>query len=171
MPMKFPIKPFILIFVVAVFASCSRQLTNINCTGKLLTVSNTVTPNITIRQILLVKSEALMQNHKIDIAKSNGAQQVYEDSCVHIIKKKSHTAVVKANLKKVIHIAITYPPVFSLLPKHIADRGNPQINKGGFILIGAAILAFFLKLLPIACIALFVLGLIILLSPLFRKRY
>ena len=55
--------------------------------------------------------------------------------------------------------------------KATAESGYPQINKAGFILIGAGVLAIILHLIIYACIALMVLGLIILIAPLFHKRY
>jgi uncharacterized membrane protein len=77
--------------------------------------------------------------------------------------KQEEKIVVKATVQYVNSPATSWKPV--------AEHDYPQINKAGFILIGAGILAFILHLIIYACIALVVLGIFILLSPLFHRRY
>jgi len=169
--MKFPSNLVFLFLFASFFASCSRQLSTLSKQNNLQTVSSVVYQNPVVKQSLsgVNHQEIKTENAEIKMNPTDNKSQSIALTSIHNTSKAK--LKFSTQTKNIIQTALAYPPAFNMLQKHVLDRDYPKINKGGFILIGAGILAFFLGLIKIACIALVVLGLIILLSPLFRRRY
>ena len=86
-------------------------------------------------------------------------------------KKPVFKKILKKSAETIVSVALKQQNDLDLTQKSITERGYPQINKAGFIFIAAGILGYFLKLIIYACIICVAIGLIVLISPLFRKRY
>jgi hypothetical protein len=151
--------------------SCSRQFTIISTTSHFQGVSGPVTRHTliigsedesqTTKNQLVIASQALTPGYitKPEPAKHTGGKRkvIFNGQLI-----KSTTSIYLAKINNATNLGLS--------EKHTLSA-YPQINKAGFILIGAAILGYFLHLILAAVIILLVLGLIILLAPLFRRRY
>ena len=165
--MKSLYKLTVLIILAGFAASCSRQIAAIQTDTKLQTVSlpvhkeqascAEVPPAMAMAQLHDLAAAPRPEVKTVPIS----TQQV----------ARLHQAISHKSAKEIAKAIVLHAPAFSFVEKHITDRDYPQINKAGFILILAGVLALLFHLILIACIALIVIGLVVLLSPLFRRRY
>jgi hypothetical protein len=145
------------------FAACSNQVTDLHKVQALRAISE-VTHKISQlphdtdndRQILKPDPIALPLH---ETAQTHNPRQSF------LFNSYMHFSVAAVPPIKPFKCSFAFPHKI-----HIASAETGRINKAGFILIGAGILALVLHLIPVAGIILIVLGLIILLAPLFRKK-
>ncbi len=155
-----------LVLMTLLSASCSRQMTNLKSTSQLQTASVFGSKPAT-GTIININHEVIIDHAFTPVNET----PVSETKRSAVFARMHIPEFAKKEAGKVIMIATGKSGNPVLSPTHIADRGYPQINKAGFILIAGGLLGFLLHLIAVACIVLIVLGLVILISPLFRKRY
>ena len=155
------------VFVAVLSTSCSRQVTSLNTTGRLETGLALQSDPVNTTHIRNLNHEERIDPAFVPVSDINGSIQQKNSSLLKI----RYAALVKKEAGKMKALVVQHKNDFAYSEKHIAERGYPQINKAGFILIAGGVLGFLLHLIAVACIVLIVLGVFILVSPLFRKRY
>ncbi len=148
-------------------ASCSRQMASLKSTSEFQTASVLGSGKIPSEKALDISGEVIIDHAFTPVKK----RPVLEPEKPIVFAQVQFLKLVKKEAGKVLTVATGKSNTPVLSPTHTTERGYPQINKAGFILIAGGVLGFFLHLILIACIIIAALGLIILLSPLFRKRY
>ena len=152
--------------LVLLTASCSRQLASLKSTSDFQSASvlgSEKTSDKTVKishEVVIDHAFAPVQERSVSEPKLSGVL-----ARIHVPEYAKKEAV------KVIMMASSRSGNTVLSPTHITERGDPQINKAGFILIAGGILGYLLHLILIACIIIAAIGLFVLLSPLFHKRY
>ena len=159
------------VIVLAFFTSCSRQISGISSVSGMQTVSAqqkqviVPVPARCVDPIQITKEDKIQtpDGSTLLIKPQKTKPDIQKGKAIKNFVKQEQKIVVKATDQYINSLVKSWKPV--------AEHDYPQINKAGFILIGGGILGLILRLIPIACWILIVLGLIILLSPLFHKRY
>ncbi len=159
-----------LVLLLGLVCSCSRQVTSLNSSSQLKTVSLPATKPVTVNQSY-IHSEP-NENPK-NLTRTSGAstKTLVVAKLVALTRKPGINKILKKGTQTIVSLALKQSDNPILSQKYTTDKGYPQINKAGFIFIAAGILGYFLKLILVACIICAVIGLIVLISPLFRKRY
>ena len=168
--LKKTMKTFYICFSLALILvsgeSCSRRLSATHSISKLQTISAPGNNKPGITGSAYKPTDDIVLNASPEINCSYGLSPALMLKA-GTIKRKA----VKNEVRTIKSLASKEVSDLTIAHKHISERGYPQINKAGFIFIAAAILGYFLHLILIACIIIGVIGLIVLLSPLLRKRY
>ena len=151
-------------------ASCSRQLSSTNSTSQLKTAS--APENKQEKTQAQSVHQSTKSESPISLVENTGTVCPADSKSSSSLKKASGKHKAIQNKVNTIRSLVSNQVMdLTISHKYVSERGYPQINKAGLIFIAAAILGYFLHLILIACIIIGVIGLFVLLSPLFRKRY
>jgi hypothetical protein len=153
-------------FTCLIFISCSRQVTDLGQVSRMQASNSFKAPGKLEMNTISVPNVSINQQTGLNLGSlSKGItsfKQTFNKQAATVKEKiASRTSKIVAG-----ETSFTYPRVAD----GVSQTSELRINKAGFILIGAAILGYFLHILLAACIVILVLGLIILLAPLFGKR-
>jgi hypothetical protein len=161
-----------LVLLLGLATSCSRQLTSLTSSSQLKTVSLPASKPILSETAVVANTTPTEPSKALPINAKQTLKAWADANIVSTIKKKpGFNKILKKGAESIVSLALKQSNNLTLLQKNTADKGYPQINKAGFIFVAAGILGYFLKLLLVACLICVAIGLIVLISPLFRKRY
>ena len=161
-----------LVLLLGLTCSCSRQVTSLNSSLQLKAVSLPSTRPALTQTITAPITAAKEPSKTLPISPKQALKAWADANIATPIKKEpGFHKILKKSAETIVAVALKQQNALDFAQKNITDRGYPQINKAGFIFVAAGILGYFLKLILVACIICAAIGLIVLISPLFRKRY